>query len=79
VFLAGAYHLMIMALRHGEVSFVGGFRYASLPAAALLGGTLLTVADTVARVAVAPRQLPVGVLTALLGVPTFLLLLHRRR
>ncbi len=37
VFLAGAYHLMIMALRHGEVSFVGGFRYASLPAAALLG------------------------------------------
>lgn len=37
VFLAGAYHLMILALRHGEVSFVGGFRYASLPAAALLG------------------------------------------
>ena len=37
VFLAGAYHLMILAMRHGEVSFVGGFRYASLPAAALLG------------------------------------------
>jgi iron complex transport system permease protein len=49
-----------------------------LPASALLGGTLLTVADTVARVAVAPRQLPVGVLTALLGVPIFLALLHRR-
>jgi iron complex transport system permease protein len=49
-----------------------------LPASALLGGTLLTVADTVARVAVAPRQLPVGVLTALLGVPVFLALLHRR-
>jgi iron complex transport system permease protein len=50
-----------------------------LPAGALLGGALLTLADTLARVAVAPRQLPVGVLTALLGVPVFLLLLHRRR
>jgi len=37
VFLAGGYHLMIVAMRHGEVSFVGGFRYASLPAAALMG------------------------------------------
>ncbi len=36
-FLAGAYYLAIVAMRHGEVSFVGGFRYASLPAAALLG------------------------------------------
>jgi len=36
-FLAGAYHLMIVAMRSGEVSFVGGFRYVSLPAAALVG------------------------------------------
>jgi iron complex transport system permease protein len=50
-----------------------------LPASVLLGGTLLTLADTAARVAVAPRQLPVGVLTALIGVPIFLHLLHRRR
>jgi iron complex transport system permease protein len=49
-----------------------------LPGAVLLGGTLLTVADTAARVAIAPRQLPVGVLTALIGVPVFLYLLHRR-
>jgi iron complex transport system permease protein len=49
-----------------------------LPAAVLLGGTLLTAADTAARVALAPRQLPVGVLTALLGVPVFLYLLRRR-
>ena len=49
LFLAGAYHLMIVAMRLGEVSFVGGFRYASLPAGALVGwvvwGQLL---DTVA-------------------------------
>jgi drug/metabolite transporter (DMT)-like permease len=37
VFLAGAYHLMIVAMRLGEVSFVGGFRYASLPLAAIVG------------------------------------------
>lgn len=36
LFLAGAYHLMIVAMRLGEVSFVGGFRYASLPAGALI-------------------------------------------
>jgi drug/metabolite transporter (DMT)-like permease len=36
LFLAGAYHLMIVAMRLGEVSFVGGFRYASLPAGALV-------------------------------------------
>ncbi|HHO68585.1 MAG TPA: iron ABC transporter permease [Gammaproteobacteria bacterium] len=50
-----------------------------LPASVLAGGTLLVLADTLARTALAPRQLPVGVLTALLGVPLFLLLLHRNR
>ncbi len=48
-----------------------------IPAAALLGGSLLVVADTLARSIIAPQQLPVGVLTALLGVPLFLLLLNR--
>ena len=48
-----------------------------LPAAFLGGGTLLTLADTVARVAVAPRELPVGIVTALIGVPVFALLLRR--
>lgn len=49
-----------------------------LPAAVLAGGSLLVLADTVARSALAPQQLPVGVITALLGVPVFLYLLHRR-
>ena len=49
-----------------------------LPASVLAGGTLLVAADTLARVVVAPQQLPVGVLTALLGVPVFLYLLSRR-
>ena len=49
-----------------------------LPAAALAGGSLLVCADTLARVVIAPEQLPVGVLTALIGVPVFLFLLNRR-
>jgi iron complex transport system permease protein len=48
-----------------------------LPAATLAGAALLTLADTLARSVVAPQQLPVGVLTALLGVPVFLFLLAR--
>ena len=48
-----------------------------LPAAALAGGALLTLADTAARTVVAPVQLPVGVLTAMIGVPVFLFLLVR--
>jgi iron complex transport system permease protein len=50
-----------------------------LPAAALLGGALLMAADLAARVLIAPRQLPVGALTALVGVPLFLLLMYRQR
>ena len=48
-----------------------------LPAATLAGGALLTLADTLARSVIAPQQLPVGVLTALIGVPVFLFLLAR--
>ncbi|HSD60165.1 MAG TPA: iron chelate uptake ABC transporter family permease subunit, partial [Burkholderiales bacterium] len=50
-----------------------------LPSSALLGGGFLTLADTAARTLWAPLQLPVGVLTALLGVPLLLLLLPRGR
>jgi len=50
-----------------------------LPAAALLGGSLLIIADTLARSLLAPRQLPVGILTALVGVPLFLALLWHGR
>lgn len=48
-----------------------------LPASVLGGGLLLLLADTLARTLFAPQQLPVGVLTALLGVPLFLYLLQR--
>lgn len=50
-----------------------------LPASALLGGTLVMLADLCARTLFAPRQLPVGALTAIAGVPLFLLLMRRQK
>ncbi len=49
-----------------------------LPASALAGGSFVTLADTFARTAWAPQQLPVGVFTALMGVPVLLFLLSRK-
>jgi iron complex transport system permease protein len=63
-------HLMRLAL--------GNDQRLLLPAAALAGGSLLAIADTLARTVAAPQQLPVGVLTALIGVPVFLFLLTRQ-
>ena len=48
-----------------------------LPAATLGGGILVLLADTVARTVIAPQQLPVGIITALIGIPLFLFLLQR--
>ncbi|ACC71387.1 iron ABC transporter permease [Paraburkholderia phymatum] len=50
-----------------------------LPAAALGGGVAVMAADLIARTVIAPAQLPVGVITALIGVPLFLWMLLRRR
>lgn len=50
-----------------------------LPASALAGGSLLVIADTLARTIMAPRQLPVGALTAAIGVPLFLILMSGSR
>jgi iron complex transport system permease protein len=50
-----------------------------LPASALLGGTFLVLADMFARTIITPSQLPVGIITALIGVPSFLWILSRFR
>jgi iron complex transport system permease protein len=50
-----------------------------IPLAILMGGAFLLGADVVARVALAPRELPVGVVTAAVGAPFFLYLLHRAK
>ncbi len=60
------------------VRLVSGADHRTLiPNAALAGGSLLVIADTVARTIAAPRQLPVGAITAVIGVPLFLFLLGR--
>lgn len=58
---------------------VGSDHRIVLPASALAGGALLIIADTLARTLMAPRQLPVGALTATLGVPLFLILMSRTK
>jgi iron complex transport system permease protein len=50
----------------------------TLPAAAICGAIFVVVADTLARTLIAPRELPVGAITALIGAPLFVYLLRRR-
>ncbi len=56
----------------------GGDHQLLLPASFLLGASFLLFADMVARTAAAPAELPVGVITALVGVPLFVMLLTRK-
>ncbi|NBD94892.1 MAG: iron chelate uptake ABC transporter family permease subunit [Gammaproteobacteria bacterium] len=77
VSVAGAIGFVGLIVPHLMRLVVGADHRRLLPAAALFGGAFLVVADTFARTLISPRQLPVGVLTALIGVPLFLLLLNR--
>lgn len=91
VFVAASLLTSVAVITAGTIGFVGLVvphmlrlvfgtdQRLILPASALAGGALLMLADTVARTLIAPEQLPVGVITALLGVPTFLYLLYRSR
>jgi iron complex transport system permease protein len=78
VTLAGAVGFVGFVAPHLMRLVFGNDQRVLLPASGLAGGTLVVLADTVARSAFAPLQLPVGVLTALIGVPVFLWLLARR-
>jgi len=77
VMTAGSIGFIGLVAPHVLRLAVGNDHRILLPGAALFGGSLLLLADTVARTALAPQQLPVGVVTALLGVPVFLYLLSR--
>lgn len=91
VFVGCAALTAVAVVSAGTVGFVGlitphivrlAFRTSDhrvvAPASALLGGTLLACADVAARTAVAPRQLPVGAIMALIGAPLFIALLRQR-
>ena len=68
-----------MAVPHAVRMVVGADHRLLMQASALAGGALLVAADTVARVILAPAELPVGVVTALVGAPFFLYLLMARK
>ena len=78
VMLAGSIGFIGLVVPHLVRLAVGNDQRLLLPASMLAGGALLVSADTLARSLVAPQQLPVGVLTALIGVPVFLYLLARQ-
>jgi iron complex transport system permease protein len=90
-FAAAAIATVAAVVTAGAIGFIGliaphairlagvAHHRALLPLAVLLGASLLTIADTIARTIWSPQQLPVGIFTALIGVPAMLLLLGRSR
>ena len=74
----GAIGFVGLIVPHGVRFLVGPLHRVLLPYAAIAGAVFLVWTDTLARIAFAPREVPVGVITALLGVPLFLLVLRKR-
>jgi iron complex transport system permease protein len=79
VSIAGSVGFIGLIIPHAVRLLVGPDHRVLIPAASLFGGTFLVLADTAARTVLAPQQLPVGVITALIGVPMFLFLLHKAK
>jgi iron complex transport system permease protein len=79
VALAGIVAFVGLIVPHLIRLWAGPEHRTVLPASALLGALLLVLADSAARVALSPTELPIGILTALIGGPFFFLLLLRRR
>ncbi len=79
VTVAGTIGFVGLVVPHAVRLLFGNDQRLLLPASALAGGGGLALADLAARTVVAPTQLPVGVITALVGVPMFLWLLARSR
>lgn len=76
---AGAIGFVGLVLPHAARMLVGPGHRRLLPAAALAGAIFLVWVDTAARTVLDPQELPVGVVTALVGVPAFAVVLFRRR
>jgi iron complex transport system permease protein len=78
VSLAGPVAFIGIVVPHLVRLLVGADHRLVLPGSALFGATLLIACDVVARTAFAPLELPVGIVTAMIGGPVFLWLLFRR-
>jgi iron complex transport system permease protein len=78
VSLAGAVGFVGFVAPHLMRSWLGNDQRVLLLAAPLFGGALVVAADSIARTVIAPAQLPVGVVTALIGAPVFLWFIRHR-
>ena len=76
---AGAIGFVGLVLPHAARFLVGSRHSRLLPATALIGAIFMVWVDAVARTAFAPQEIPVGVVTALIGVPAFAVILFRMR
>lgn len=79
VSVSGMIGFIGMVVPHMVRLAIGADHRLLLPASALVGGTFLMAADTVARTLLAPAEIPVGVVTALAGGPVFIYLLMYRK
>ncbi|GAY07111.1 iron ABC transporter permease [Pseudonocardia sp. N23] len=79
VAVAGAVAFVGLVLPHVARLLVGARHRLVLPAAALSGGLFLLAVDVVARIAVRPTEVPLSVVTGIVGAPVFLVLMGRRR
>ena len=79
VALAGVIGFVGLVVPHMLRMVIGPSHRRLLPYSALAGGLMLVAADIVARVIVSPAEMPVGVITAILGAPLFIILLRQRR
>ena len=78
VALAGGVGFVGLVIPHAARMVVGSDHRRVLPLAALVGALFLLWADVLARLVIQPRELPIGVITALVGAPVFALLLRAR-
>ncbi|MFF4520746.1 FecCD family ABC transporter permease [Streptomyces bluensis] len=76
---AGAVGFVGLVLPHAARALVGPGHVRLLPVAALAGAVFLVWVDTLARTVLDPQEVPVGVVTSLIGVPAFVLVLYRTR
>ena len=77
VAVSGLIGFVGLVIPHIARRLVGGRHSMVFPTAALLGALLLVLADALARIAFAPRELPLGILTALIGTPMLIALVRR--
>ena len=89
IFLSGVISTSLIVSRFGSIGFVGlviphitrkifGYSHrSSIPYSAIVGGTFLVLSDLVSRIVATPSEVPIGVITAFVGIPFFFYIMRR--